>query len=196
MADTHGTLKIKHGDGKFSCFHCGTEVTEDTQESPECGRTFGGISEVSKDTARSARSDSGGEKSSNSTATGCVVLVAILVAVGGFLLFRGCLSSIGQSTKPAYHRVTYRVTGSARDVFIHYRFEDEAQQQESGRSLPWSKSFRCESGDWLYLDAQNGASRGSITAKIIIDGTEWRTATSSGGYVSVNVNGSCPREVE
>ena len=92
----------------------------------------------------------------------------------------GCLSTT--------YNVKYEVTGSASKVFITYQNENGGTSQEEA-SVPWSYSFTAESGDFVYVSAQNQGDNGSVTVTIYKDGEVFKTSTSSGGYVIATADG-------
>lgn len=100
----------------------------------------------------------------------------------------------------ALHKVTYLVTFSLEadeeipghmgipDMPWHgnltYTNEQGGMSQESDAKLPWSKTFLVESGERLYISAQEGvgAQTGAITVSIYVDQRLAKTSTSKGAY--------------
>ncbi|GAA4705990.1 hypothetical protein GCM10023215_52580 [Pseudonocardia yuanmonensis] len=60
--------------------------------------------------------------------------------------------------------------------------------------LPWSKDLTFKDDvtafSGLSLVAQNGGTSGDITCKILVDGKEVASSTSSGAYAVITCNGS------
>lgn len=93
-----------------------------------------------------------------------------------------CGVGCGSITTTTY-QVEYKVTGTATSVWVTYTDKDGGTAMEDGVSLPWSYTFKAKSGDWAYVSAQNKGSSGTVTTTIYRDGKEFKTTTSTGGYV-------------
>ena len=110
--------------------------------------------------------------------------VALIVAV---LLLSGCgLTDAPETTQS----VKYEVTGTATTVSITLSNSTEDTEQIASAKLPWSRPFTGKKGGFLYVSAQNQGSTGSVTARIIVNGSEFKTATSNGAYVIATASGS------
>lgn len=103
----------------------------------------------------------------------------------------------GQEAAPAAaegHTVTYQVSGPAKAGNVTYTKEGFQMEQVSEAKLPWSKDLTFKDDvsafSGLSLVAQNGGSKGDITCKILVDGKEIASSTSSGAYAVVTCNGS------
>lgn len=105
-------------------------------------------------------------------------LVLLTLVVMASLLGSGC----GGATSTTY-QVEYKVTGTAASVWVTYTDKDGGTAMEDGVSLPWSYTFKAKSGDWAYVSAQNKGNSGTVTTTIYRDGKEFKTTTSTGGYV-------------
>lgn len=92
------------------------------------------------------------------------------------------------------HTVTYQVTGTGKVTSISYTKEGFQMEQTSNARLPFSKDLTFKDDvtafSGLSLVAQNGASSGDITCKILVDGKEIASSTSSGQYAVVTCNGT------
>jgi tetratricopeptide (TPR) repeat protein len=123
------------------------------------------------------------ENKSNSTLT---VFGAIIIAVilGGLLWF--FLSSI-QVASPL--QVTYKITGSASQVFLTYQ-NGQGGTEQTEAVIPWQYTVTVNRGAFLYISAQNQGEGGSVTCEIWVDGVKWRNSTSGGAYVISTYSGS------
>jgi uncharacterized protein YceK len=93
-----------------------------------------------------------------------------------------CGVGCGSITTTTY-QVEYKVTGTAGTVSLTYTNKDGGTSQESNVSLPWTHSFTAKSGSFVYVSAQNMGASGTVTTTIYRDGKEFKTSTSTGGYV-------------
>lgn len=109
-----------------------------------------------------------------------IILISTIIIILN-ILNSGCLST-------TTHTVKYEVTGSASKVFVTYENEYGGTSQEEVY-LPWSYTFTAESGDYVYISAQNLGDSGSVTVTIYKDGEVFKTSTSSGGYVIATASG-------
>lgn len=93
--------------------------------------------------------------------------------------------------------VEYRVEGTGKATSISYFTVDNGQSQQSQETdaaLPWTKTVEISEGGHfnyqsLTLSAQAGASGGTITATILVDGEQVAQNSSSGAYAVVTVTG-------
>jgi len=86
--------------------------------------------------------------------------------------------------------VTYEVSGSASKVDLTYNNAQNGTEQLGDKSIPWSKKYTMEFGDFMYISAQNQGETGSVTCKIKVDGVVVKQSTSSGAYVIATCSGS------
>jgi pyruvate/2-oxoglutarate dehydrogenase complex dihydrolipoamide acyltransferase (E2) component len=94
-------------------------------------------------------------------------------------------------------KITYEVTGSGvskANNITYVKDKNFGQQQENSAKLPWSKSVEFPNGMFdvqpLSLVAQSGSGgSGSITCRILKNGTEVTSSTSSGPYAVVTCSG-------
>jgi hypothetical protein len=110
----------------------------------------------------------------NTLAIGMCALMLLVIFTSG------CVSTT--------YDVEYEVTGSAARVFITYQNEDGGTSQDEA-FVPWWYSFNGNSGDLVYVSAQNQDEIGSVTVTIYRDGEIFKTSTSSGGYVIPTASG-------
>ena len=96
---------------------------------------------------------------------------------------------IYKTAVPTTYTVKYEISGSADEVSI--TMENETGNTEQfNTDLPFSKSFKVERGDFLYISAQNQGEYGTVTCTISVNGTVLETATSSGAYKIASCSGS------
>lgn len=92
--------------------------------------------------------------------------------------------------------ITYEVTGSGTAGNITYVKDDKmGMEQVNGTSLPWTKDVTFDAGvltfQPLSLVAQSGSGgNGEITCRILRNGEEITSSTSSGPYAVVSCSGS------
>ncbi|MFI5606224.1 MmpS family transport accessory protein [Amycolatopsis sp. NPDC051903] len=98
------------------------------------------------------------------------------------------------NTEAANRSVTvhYEVTGSAKDATITYSTmsgSDLSTNQEQ-TTLPWSKDVTAQGlvkGGTLTVTT--GADGGNATCKVVVDGTESKTATANGQFATASCDG-------
>jgi len=95
-------------------------------------------------------------------------------------------------------QITYEVTGdgvSKANNITYVKDSNFGQQQDNGASLPWSKTIEFENGvldlQPMTLVAQSGSGKsgGTITCRILRNGAEVTSSTSSGPYAVVTCSG-------
>jgi len=130
-----------------------------------------------------------------------VVLIVVGAALGGgknknapaTVAQPGAASAAAPATQTAGHTVTYKVLGSGSGL-VTYTKEGFQQEQVNGAKLPWSKDLTFKNDitafSGLSLVVQHSRGGGDITCKILVDGTEVSSSTSSGAYAVVTCNGS------
>ena len=103
------------------------------------------------------------------------------------------VSAPAQQAAAGGHTVTYQVSGPTRAGNVTYTEEGFQMEQASQVTLPWSKdlTFKDDVSKFsgLSLVAQKGGGSGDITCRILVDGKEIASSTSSGAYAVVTCNG-------
>lgn len=89
-------------------------------------------------------------------------------------------------------KVSYKVTGSAASFDVTLTAPNGNNSQYSGVASGATWSATGNSGDFIYLSAQNATDQGDVTVTLSIDGSTFKTATSSGAYVIASVDGDIP----
>jgi len=117
------------------------------------------------------------QNKSNSTRTVLEAIVIAVIVVGLLLFYFSPLE------------VTYKITGTAPDVFITYQ-NAQGGTAQTYAGVPWQYSMTVTRGKFLYVSAQNQEGYGSVTCEIWINGVQWRNSTSQGGYVISTCSGS------
>jgi hypothetical protein len=84
--------------------------------------------------------------------------------------------------------VQYLLSCSSCDITYENSSGGVSQQGNVGSS--WSYSFTGNTGDFVYISAQNQNDYGSITVTIKRGNTVYKTSTSSGAYVIATASGS------
>lgn len=128
------------------------------------------------------------------------LLFLILIIIGLCLVAYAAMSG---TSSPSYvaprssnttHTVRYEVTGGESWYTAGLTYENAqggTEQRDVG--LPWSQTYTMKTGDFAYISAQLDNGVGQITCTIYVDGTEWKTSTSSGQYVIASCSGSVGR---
>jgi hypothetical protein len=102
-----------------------------------------------------------------------------------------------QPAESATDTITYEVTGDGvakANNITYVKDSNFGQQQDNGAKLPWSKTIEFENGLFdaqpTSLVAQSGSGgSGSITCRILRNGQEVTSSTSSGPYAVVTCSG-------
>jgi ABC-type glycerol-3-phosphate transport system substrate-binding protein len=79
--------------------------------------------------------------------------------------------------------VTYRVTGSTSRADVTYANSSDGTSQQSNVTVPWSYPRASESGDFLYISAQNAESSGCVQVEIISGDDVLESSQSCGAFV-------------
>ena len=114
-----------------------------------------------------------------------LLYLMVVVAFIAALVVTAC----GVTDRTTY-QVKYEVTGTAQSASLTYQNKDGGTSQESDVVLPWTYSFEGESGDFVYISAQNSGETGSVITTIYRDGDVFKTSTSTGAYVIASASGS------
>lgn len=77
--------------------------------------------------------------------------------------------------------IVYQVGGSTRSASITLNRPDGGTEQHDVR-VPWSQTYHADSGDFLYVAAQNKSGSGDVSVTIVIDGVAVQSAASSAEY--------------
>jgi hypothetical protein len=116
--------------------------------------------------------------------------VASLVITIGLWALLALICCAGSGLNSGPHQITYRVDGTARSASVTYSNGTGGTEQKTV-SVPWSKSFDTQSGEFLYISAQNNGEYGDVTVSITADGKIIKDATSSGEYVIATASEQC-----
>jgi hypothetical protein len=109
---------------------------------------------------------------------------------GGSAVYDNC--SVCGGSNSCIRNVSYSVSGTAEMVDVTLSNPSGGTEQYTDRILPYTYTFSSYEGDFLYISAQNQGSSGTVTTKIIVDGSTFKESTSSGAYVIASASGSCP----
>lgn len=183
-----------------------SEVSEDTKQCPYCAETikaeavvcrYCGRDLVEKPKAAPKTTEKEAKKGTN---WGCVI-VFIIVAVFAVIWVLSQLGSSPSSRTRApvviptrassTYMVTYKVGGSTTRASVTYE-NDQGGTEQADIPVPWTKTFTFQSGDFVYISAQNDKDYGTITCEITVKGNVFKTAKSSGAYTIATCSGSVP----
>jgi hypothetical protein len=132
--------------------------------------------------------------------SGCLALglglAVTVVLISGILAMRmnavgANFGSSGESPDaeqvPGSTTITYQVTGTVSSVEVTYQ-NAHAETRQATVSLPWQQSFTMGHGTYAHVAARSAAEPGRLTCRILADGAEWRSSSSTdvascGGFV-------------
>ncbi|WP_326765195.1 hypothetical protein OG978_11960 [Streptomyces sp. NBC_01591] len=122
-----------------------------------------------------------------------VLLVVVLALASGGAVAVGVVAGAlsREETKPL--RITYEVTGTAKDVTVTYptwRNGDLSTARLTLRTLPWAGETRTRgfmSGGSFAVTL--GASGGEVACAVTVDNGTVRTATASGAFATATCGG-------
>ena len=115
------------------------------------------------------------------------VFAALVAAIALIIsMFLSC-----KATEDPVHNIGYKVSGTANnyDVTLTAPNGNTTQYNGVGEST-WTATS--SSGNWVYLSAQNNNDQGTVTVTITVDGSVFKTATSTGAYCIAEVDGDIP----
>lgn len=98
------------------------------------------------------------------------------------------IASVLACGTPQSHYIMYKVSGTAYSGSVTYENAQGGTEQQD-ISIPWTTYLTVTDGAFLYLSVQNNHETGSVTCEIWVDGSEWKSSTSSGGYVIADCSG-------
>lgn len=136
---------------------------------------------------------------------GLFIVGATVTSAASNTTSTGSTGSLSSRSVATGHTVTYKVEGTTNMASITYSNSQGDTSQQSDIDVPirrkdtstWSQSDGgygirlngMESGDFLYISAQNSKDSGSITCIIEVDGIVVKTNTSRGGYTIATCSG-------
>jgi len=85
--------------------------------------------------------------------------------------------------------VVYRITGTASTVDVTLNNAQGGTEQYNNVYLPKEYSYDSFSDDFVYISAQNQGEYGTVTVEIYVNGSLFKTSTSSGAYVIATASG-------
>jgi hypothetical protein len=84
-------------------------------------------------------------------------------------------------------QINYRVTGSAQRASITMETPQGTEQHEV--SIPWtSPTYTFKGMNHAYVSAQNQGESGTVSVVLVVNGSTYKQATSSGAYSIATVN--------
>lgn len=93
------------------------------------------------------------------------------------------------SCKKDLPEVGYVVTCSNCDITYENKGGNTEQRTVTGS---WDYDFEAESGQFVYISAQNNNDNGTVSVRINVDGKSFKDGSSSGAYVIATASGSVP----
>lgn len=92
-------------------------------------------------------------------------------------------------TPQGQYGVIYRVIGTADEASLTYANAQGGTEQVTV-TPPWQKPLTVQSGQFLYVAAQNEGKTGDVTCEIWVNGEKWKSSTSSAAYGIASCSGS------
>ncbi len=87
---------------------------------------------------------------------------------------------------PAGQSLKYSI--SCEECDVTYINQDGGLEQKTGVHSDWTYSLTPKSGQIVSIQAQSKKESGSVTVNIVLNGSQYKTATSSGSYVIASAN--------
>lgn len=115
------------------------------------------------------------------------VAVASAAVIGGSSALFGASVAHTDDQLHSYagKTIRYELTGDAQSVEHVYYETNNGPQQAANVTLPWSDEFAADQSlRTVMLRAQNNGP-GSITCRIVVDGSGRGQATSTGGHANI-----------
>lgn len=114
---------------------------------------------------------------------------SLLMVVGLWLTLALLCCGGGRYGDVRQYKVTYRVDGNGPASITYSNATGGTEQQEV--RLPWTQTFEAQSGQFLYLSAQDMAGGALVTSSISVNGLVVKDAVSRGGYTIATVSDTC-----
>lgn len=131
-------------------------------------------------------------KSGGVTCVGAIVtgVLAIVLVVGGLLFLRPGGTRTPSSTSSSTKAVYYVLSGTSTSAGITINNADGGTEQRTVK-VPYESQHRMRPGSFVYISAQN-QTEGTLTCKIVIDGSVFKTSTSEGRHNIASCSGAVP----
>jgi hypothetical protein len=97
--------------------------------------------------------------------------------------------STDTSTPISYPTVVYEITGTAKYVDVTLNNSTGGTEQYTNVPIPKRYTYNSFPDYFLYISAQNTGESGTVTVSIYVNGTLFKTSTSSGAYVIASASG-------
>jgi len=110
-------------------------------------------------------------------------LVPLLLVI----IIAGCESIFGTDERD----VSYFIRGTAPRAYIVYH-DENGDEQDAFADMYWTKHFKAEKGQYLYLQAAHITGQGMIEASIVVEGEVFKQVTTDSLDFVVTANGDCP----
>jgi len=116
-------------------------------------------------------------------------VLKIFIAALSILLFAAMVIGADAACQPSNDYVRYEVTGDTDSVNVVLNNDMGGSESYNNVPLPFRMDYGGFKEKYVYLYAYNNGEEGTITANIYVNGNLFKTATSSGPYVTAVVEG-------
>ena len=100
---------------------------------------------------------------------------------------------IAATATPSTFDVVYSVIGEGTSRASLTIQNETGGTEQMDVTLPWSTRFTAESGQFVYISAQNDTDSGSIKCEILVDDARIQSAESDGAFAIASCSGSVGR---
>lgn len=118
----------------------------------------------------------------------------VLLSIAGAILLSACGGGDSKPEEAKFAVISYEVSGLLTSrASVTYQVAGKTQQKTVTlpASLPDFGIATATPGSFLYVSAQNQSTTGSVTVKILVNGTAVQSATSSGAFGIATASTSC-----
>ncbi|MCL4445701.1 MAG: MmpS family protein [Actinobacteria bacterium] len=122
------------------------------------------------------------------------LLVIVALGFGGCITVISVASVAVNKASTAKHTVVYSVTGSGTADITYDSFTNgnSGTSQDSGASIPWSKTITGSGLFNIYSLNATLSNGGTVTCSITVDGKQLSSHTSTGQFAYADCTASAP----